>query len=97
MNYTCGCFVGNMTAELPDHSAVFADQLSTIYARWTECVAKCVAQAQEAGKIRSEPDAVVLATFALNAWEGASLLAEVAKSRRPLPQFVDTLFTQLLG
>ncbi len=95
-DYTCGCFIGNMAAELSDHSAVISNQLSAIYAKWTRCVAGCITQAQQAGDMRSQADAAVLATFALNAWEGALLRARVAKSRRPLQQFIDTLFTQLL-
>ena len=95
-NYTCGCFVGNMTAELSDHSAVISDRLSTIYAEWTQRVTRCLAQAQGAGQIRPDADPAVLAAFALNAWEGAMLRARAAKSSRPLQQFIDTLFTQLL-
>ena len=92
-DYTCGCFLGNMTS---DHSAVISERLSGIYAKWTERVACCLAQAQDAGALRREADPAVLATFALNAWEGAMLRARVAKSSRPLQQFIDTLFTQLL-
>ena len=94
--YQCGCFIGNMTAELSDHSAVISGQLSDIYARWTRCVADCLAEAQQAGDMTAGTDAVTLATFALNAWEGALLRARVEKSSRPLQQFIDTLFTQLL-
>ncbi len=94
--YHCGCFIGNMTAELSDHSAVISEQLSDIYARWTRRVAECLAEAQQAGDITSRIDPATLATFALNAWEGALLRARVEKSSRPLQQFIDTLFTQLL-
>ena len=97
MGFTCGCFIGNMTAELSDHSAVISDQLSAVYARWTQRIADCIQLAQQAGDIGSKADPEILATFALNAWEGALLRARVAKSSRPLQQFVDTLFTQLLG
>ncbi len=94
--YTCGCFVGNMTAELSDHSPVISGRLSMIYGEWTQRVARCLVQAQQAGQLRPEADPAVLATFALNAWEGAMLRARAAKSGQPLRQFIDTLFTQLL-
>ena len=94
--YSCGCLIGNMAAELSDHSAVISGQLSDVYARWSRRVAECLAEAQQAGDMRTTTDPLVLATFALNAWEGALLRARVDKSRRPLQQFVDTLFTQLL-
>ena len=95
-DYTCGCFLGNMTAELSDHSTVISDRLAGIYMKWTERIASCLAQAQAEGVLRREADPAVLATFALNAWEGAMLRARAAKSSRPLQQFIDTLFTQLL-
>ena len=95
-DYTCGCFIGNMAAELSDHSPAVSDQIAAIYAEWTRCVAACIAEAQRNGDMASEADPGVLAAFALNAWEGAMLRARVAKSRQPLQQFADTLFTQLL-
>ena len=97
MGFTCGCFIGNMTAELSDHSSVVSEQLSAVFARWTEQVAGCIASAQAAGSIASQANPAQLATFALNAWEGALLRARVTKSRAPLQQFVDTLFSQILG
>ena len=97
MGFTCGCFIGNMTAELSDHSSVVSDQLSAVYVQWTRRVAGCIGAAQQAGIIRSKADPETLATFALNAWEGALLRARVEKSRRPLQQFIDTLFTHFLG
>ena len=95
-NYTCGCLIGNMAAELSDHSPAVSDQLAAIYAEWTRRIAACIAEAQQAGDIAPGADPGVLAAFALNAWEGALLRARVSKSRRPLQQFADTLFTQLL-
>ena len=97
MGYTCGCFIGNMTAELSDHSTVIADQLSAVFAQWTRRIAECIRLAQAAGSITSRAGPEVLATFALNAWEGALLRARVTKSNCPLRQFIETLFSQLLA
>ena len=85
-----------MTAELSDHSTLISDRLAAIYAKWTRHIATCISEAQEAGDIRTEADTEALATFTLNAWEGAMLRARAAKSRRPLQQFIDTLFSQVL-
>ena len=97
MGFTGGCFIGNMTAELSDHSSVIADQLSAVFAQWTGKIARCIRLAQQEGSLATRADPEVLASFALNAWEGALLRARVTKSRQPLQQFIDTLFTQLLG
>ncbi len=95
--YTCGCFVGNMTAEVSDHSAMISDQISDVFTQWARQIAACIRLGQEAGSIASRADPEALATFALNAWEGALLRARVTRSSIPLQQFIDTLFTQLLG
>lgn len=95
-NYTCGCLAANMTAEISDHSPAIASQLSAIFATWSSQIADCLGEAQVAGEIRPTVDAGMLATFVLNAWEGAVLRARIEKGERPLRQFIDVLFTQLL-
>ncbi len=96
MGYTCGCLIGNMTAELSDHSPVISAELSKIYAGWSREVGDCIREAQRCGEVSSEADPVMLATFALNAWEGAVLRARIDKSDRPLQQFTEMIFTTLL-
>jgi TetR/AcrR family transcriptional repressor of nem operon len=96
IGFTCGCLIGNMAAELSDHSPVIAAQLSAIFASWSRLVAECIRQAQAAHQITSDADPELLATFVLNAWEGAVLRARIEKGDRPLRQFIDTLFTVLL-
>jgi TetR/AcrR family transcriptional repressor of nem operon len=96
MGYTCGCLIGNMAAELSDHSSVISAQLSTIYAGWSGRVSACIREAQAVGEVRADADPDMLATFVLNAWEGALLRARLEKGDRPLRQFIETLFSQLL-
>jgi TetR/AcrR family transcriptional repressor of nem operon len=96
LGFTCGCLIGNMAAELSDHSPVIAAQISAIFACWSRLVGDCIQEAQAAGEIKSDADPEVLAAFVLNAWEGAVLRARIEKGDRPLRQFVDTLFTVLL-
>ena len=96
IGFTCGCLVGNMAAELSDHSDVISEKLSAILAGWSRRMGACIAEAQRAGEIRPDADPVQLATFVLNAWEGAVLRARLEKGDRPLRQFIDILFSQLL-
>jgi TetR/AcrR family transcriptional repressor of nem operon len=96
LDFTCGCLIGNMAAELSDHSTVIAAELSKIFTSWSGKVAGCIREAQDAGEISAKADADMLATFVLNAWEGAVLRARIEKGNRPLRQFIDTLFSQLL-
>jgi len=96
IDFTCGCLIGNMAAELSDHSPIISAQLSAIFAGWTHRVAECILEAQAAGEVSPDADPELLATFILNAWEGAMLRARIEKTDRPLRQFIETLFTQLL-
>jgi TetR/AcrR family transcriptional repressor of nem operon len=96
MDYTCGCLVANMAAELSDHSPVIAAELSKIFVGWSRKVSECIREAQVAGQVGSGADPDMLATFVLNAWEGAILRARIEKGDRPLRQFIETLFSQLL-
>jgi TetR/AcrR family transcriptional repressor of nem operon len=96
IDFTCGCLIGNMAAELSDHSPIISAQLSAIFAGWTQRVAECIHEAQSVGEVSPDADPELLATFILNAWEGAMLRARIEKTDRPLRQFIETLFTQLL-
>ncbi len=96
LDYTCGCLIGNMAAELSDHSPVVSTQIAAIMALWSRRMADCIREAQVAGEIRSKAEPELLATFVLDAWEGAVLRARIEKGERPLRQFIEILFTQLL-
>lgn len=95
-NYTCGCLIGNMAAELSDHSPVISAQLSEIYEAWSRRVGDCIREAQSCGEISSAADPNLLATFVLNAWEGAILRARIAKADGPLRQCTEMIFSVLL-
>src|ERR1700761_119258 len=71
IGFTCGCLIGNMAAELSDHSPVISAQLSAIFAGWNQRVSACIQEAQAIGEIRSDAEPELLASFILNAWEGA--------------------------
>ncbi|HEX9490380.1 MAG TPA: TetR family transcriptional regulator C-terminal domain-containing protein [Stellaceae bacterium] len=96
LDYTCGCLVGNLAAELSDQSKLVSAQLSTIFASWARRVADCIREAQAAGEISTAGDPETLANFVLSAWEGAVQRARIEKTGRPLQQFLDVLFTHLL-
>jgi TetR/AcrR family transcriptional repressor of nem operon len=95
MGYNCGCLIGNMSAELSDHSPVISAELAAICESWSRRLGDCIREAQACGEISSGPDPDMLATFALNAWEGAILRARIEKDERPLRQFIEMIFTSL--
>jgi len=65
LDYKCGCLMGNLAAELSDHSKLISDRLSSIFAGWTRALATCIRDAQRAGEVRTDIEADALAAFLL--------------------------------
>ena len=96
-SYTGGCLIGNLGAELSDHSKLVCERLAAVFAGWTGAVESCIRQAQREGDIRADCDARVLAAFLINAWEGAVLRAKVDKNAVPFEEFNEVVFGKLLA
>jgi TetR/AcrR family transcriptional repressor of nem operon len=96
-DYTGGCLIGNLGAELSDHSKLVCERLAAVFAEWTEAVETCIRQAQQEGDIRADCDAGVLAAFLINAWEGAVLRAKVDKNAVPFEEFDEVVFGKMLA
>ena len=96
-SYTGGCLIGNLGAELSDHSKLVCERLAAVFAGWTGAVESCIRQAQQEGDIRADCDARVLAAFLINAWEGAVLRAKVDKNAVPFEEFNEVVFGKLLA
>lgn len=95
-SYTGGCLIGNLGTELSDQSELVRGGLATVFAGWTEAVEACIREGQREGELRADCDAAVLASFLINAWEGAVLRAKVAKNRAPFEEFNQIVFGKLL-
>jgi TetR/AcrR family transcriptional repressor of nem operon len=94
--YTGGCLIGNLGAELSDQSKLVSDHLAAVFAGWTEAVETCIRDGQQEGEIGADCDAAILASFLINAWEGAVLRAKVEKSGTPFVEFNQIVFGKLL-
>ncbi len=95
--YTGGCLIGNLGAELSDHSKLVSDHLAAVFAGWTEAVETCIRDGQRDGEIGADCDAAILASFLINAWEGAVLRAKVEKTGTPFKEFNQIVFGKLLA
>ena len=95
--YTGGCLIGNLGAELSDQSKLVSDRLAAVFAGWTEAVETCIRDGQREGEISADCDASVLASFLINAWEGAVLRAKVEKNGIPFEEFNQVVFGKLLA
>jgi TetR/AcrR family transcriptional regulator, transcriptional repressor for nem operon len=95
--YTGGCLIGNLGAELSDQSRLVCDRLAAVFAGWTEVVETCIKNGQHEGEIRADCDPAMLASFLINAWEGAVLRAKVEKNGTPFEEFNQVVFGKLLA
>jgi TetR/AcrR family transcriptional regulator, transcriptional repressor for nem operon len=93
--YASGCMIGNMAAELADHSPLIRDQLAAHFAEWSRVIEAVIAEAQATGTLRADLPAPVVASFLLNAWEGAILRARVTRDDVPFREFLTVVFATL--
>ncbi|MBY5416408.1 TetR family transcriptional regulator [Rhizobium leguminosarum] len=96
VGFARGCLLGNISAEVADHSALMREHLVKHFASWSDFFESCIAQAQEEGMIENHLPAGLLARFILNSWEGALLRMRAEKSDEPLTDFKATIFNLLL-
>jgi TetR/AcrR family transcriptional repressor of nem operon len=91
-----GCLVGNFAAEVSENSEPCRAELAAVMGAWRERLAGLIRRAQEAGSVRTDLDALMLASFFWDAWEGALLRMKVEHSARPLREalslMLDTFF-----
>lgn len=93
--YAGGCMIGNMAAELADHSPLIRQRLSAHFAEWSGMIETVVAEAQSAGELRADLPAPAVAGFLLSALEGAILRARVERNQGPFDEFLKVVFTSL--
>ena len=70
--------------------------------RWSGCVGifvrsieSCVREAEKADRVQPRLPAAVVATFLVNAWEGAVLRSKVEQDKSPLDQFERVVFASI--
>ena len=86
-DYKQGCLIGNLSTELANQSDVVRERLGSLLGRWTETLADCLHEAQDAGQISSDLDTTALAAFLVNAWEGTVLRSKVDRDGQAAAQF----------
>ncbi len=94
--FSRGCLLGNFSAELASQSGDIRAALNEAMANWTKDIALVIAEAQKAGDVGRGIPAATLATFLLDAWEGAVLRSKVDRSAAPLDAFMKVAFNKIL-
>lgn len=94
--FTRGCLLGNLAAEVADHSSLIRERLVQHLGGWSKFFEDCIAEAQDRGTIRNKLPAALLGRFVLNSWEGALLRMRAEKSDKALLEFKKVIFRALL-
>ena len=90
-----GCLIGNFSTELSAESKEIRGRLAEIYAAWSRSIESCVREAEKADRVQPRLPAAVVATFLVNAWEGAVLRSKVEQDKSPLDQFERVVFASI--
>jgi TetR/AcrR family transcriptional regulator, transcriptional repressor for nem operon len=95
-SFTSGCLFGNLALEMTDTSPAVCAALERALNNWTQVISQVLSQAQSAKTLASGRDTHSMASFLLNAWEGALLRMRVEKSAAALRDFINITFGELL-
>lgn len=91
-----GCLIGNFAAEMAEASELCRQRLAVTLNGWRIALAKLIREAQEAGELRQDMDALTLAALVWDVWEGAILRMKVERSTVPLRESTDLVLNHLL-
>ena len=91
-----GCLLGNLSAEVADHSTLIRQSIAERLDGWSGFFEACLAEAQARGDIDARLAPAVLARFILNSWEGALLRMRAEHSDAALTEFKQVVFGKLL-
>jgi TetR/AcrR family transcriptional repressor of nem operon len=91
-----GCLLGNFGAELSNQSPAIRERVSAAFVDWTRALAEVIEEAQRSGDLPRDNAPRALASFLIDAWEGAVLRAKIEKNRAPLESFIAMVFSKVL-
>ena len=91
-----GCLLGNFGAELSNQSPAIRERVSAAFVDWTQTLAEVIEEAQRAGDLPRDNNPKALASFVIDAWEGAVLRSKVEQNRAPLESFIAMVFSKVL-
>jgi TetR/AcrR family transcriptional regulator, transcriptional repressor for nem operon len=91
-----GCLVGKFMAEVSDDTPLIKERLLRVLSLWGDQISSAIADGQKQGSIRKDLKAEDLASFLIDAYEGAILRVRVEKSSRALEFFVKVVFSSIV-
>jgi len=91
-----GCLVGKFMAEVSEDMQQVRERLLAVLNQWGEQIASAIADGQRDGTIRTDLKAGELATFLVDAYEGALLRSRVEKSPKAMKTFMKVVFASIV-
>jgi TetR/AcrR family transcriptional repressor of nem operon len=91
-----GCLLGNLGAEVADHSEVIRAAVADGWRLWVSLLAGAITEAQAAGEV-GPMDPQTTARFLVNAWEGTLIEVRVSASVEAFEPFFALAFGRLLA
>ncbi|MDX1997808.1 MAG: TetR family transcriptional regulator C-terminal domain-containing protein [Thermoanaerobaculia bacterium] len=96
-DFAGGCLAGRLAQELAGENPALREPLCEVFSAMQDRLAACLRAAQQAGELAADEDLELLASFLVNAWQGAMLRAKAAGSVEPLVAVRKVVFSRLLA
>ena len=88
-DYRVGCLLGNLSTEVGGTIDSVSREIQGVYEKWAKGLAVFIEEGQKAGQISDEMQALDLANYLFDSFNGALGRMKVERSRKPLDRFLD--------
>jgi TetR/AcrR family transcriptional repressor of nem operon len=85
----CGCPLGSLVSQLAERSGAMRAKLEDAFQTWQSYLAAGLRRMQDRGELNAEADVAELATGVVAALQGGLILAQAARSEKPLRAALD--------
>lgn len=92
-----GCLVGKFMAEVSEDTPLIRETLLAVLSVWGKEISSAIADGQAQGTVRKDLKADELATFLIDAYEGAILRTRVEKNPKALKTFIKVVFSSIVA
>lgn len=88
-NFKVGCLLGNLSTEVAGTIDSVSSEISDVYDRWSRGLASFIEKGQEKGEIIDSLNALDLANYLFDSFNGALGRMKVERSKEPLEHFLN--------
>ncbi|MDT7832352.1 TetR family transcriptional regulator C-terminal domain-containing protein [Flavobacteriaceae bacterium S356] len=96
LDFKLGCVMGNFSQELGDTNERFRQVLDDEFNKCEHIIVQCLNEAKQSKEIDNNIDTKSMGAFILNSWHGALVRMKSTANGKPLDDFYNLIFTQIL-